>query len=75
MTDICLGRHREVIAELERLTVRRPDEGEVWILLAIALYRSDRISEAGQSSHRTFGKMLLKTFFSERAVVALSGTR
>jgi DNA-binding SARP family transcriptional activator len=47
-TDICLGRHREVIAELERLTVQRPNEGEVWMLLAIALYRSDRIPEAAE---------------------------
>jgi SARP family transcriptional regulator, regulator of embCAB operon len=45
-TDICLGWHREVIAELERLTLQRPNEGEVRMLLAIALYRSDRIPEA-----------------------------
>ena len=45
-TDICLGRHREVIAELEELTRQRPNEGEVWMLQAIALYRSDRIPEA-----------------------------
>jgi len=45
-TDICLGRHREVIAELEELTRQRPNEGEVWMLRAIALYRSDRIPEA-----------------------------
>lgn len=45
-TDIWLGRHREVIAELEELTRQRPNEGEVWMLRAIALYRSDRIPEA-----------------------------
>jgi DNA-binding SARP family transcriptional activator len=45
-SDICIGWHREVIAELERLTLQRPNEGEVWMLLAIALYRSDRIPEA-----------------------------
>jgi DNA-binding SARP family transcriptional activator len=51
-TDICLGWHREVIAELERLTAQRPNEGEVWMLLAIALYRSDRVPEAAAVCRR-----------------------
>jgi DNA-binding SARP family transcriptional activator len=51
-TDICLGWHREVIAGLERLTLQRPHEGEVWMLLATALYRSDRIPEAAEVCRR-----------------------
>jgi DNA-binding SARP family transcriptional activator len=47
-TDICLGSHREVIAELKRLTLERPNEGEVSMLLAIALYRSDLVPEAAE---------------------------
>jgi DNA-binding SARP family transcriptional activator len=50
--DICLGRHREVTAELRQLTLQRPNEGEVWMLLAIALYRSDRIPEAVEACQR-----------------------
>jgi DNA-binding SARP family transcriptional activator len=44
--DICLGRHREVIAKLQHLTDDRPEDGEVWALLATALYRSYRVREA-----------------------------
>jgi DNA-binding SARP family transcriptional activator len=49
---ICLGRHREMIAGLRELTRRRPDEGEVWILLATALYRSDLVPEAVEVCQR-----------------------
>jgi DNA-binding SARP family transcriptional activator len=49
---ICLGGHREVIAELEHLTSSRPDEGEAWMLLATALYRSYRELEAAEVCKR-----------------------
>jgi DNA-binding SARP family transcriptional activator len=49
---ICLGSHREVVAELKRLTRARPNEGEVSMLLAIALYRSDLVPEAAEACQR-----------------------
>jgi DNA-binding SARP family transcriptional activator len=45
-TRICLGGHREVISELDGLLVDRPEEGDVPVLLAVALYRSNRVPEA-----------------------------
>jgi DNA-binding SARP family transcriptional activator len=45
---ICAGGHREVIAELRRLFKERPHEGEVPMILATALYRSDRVPEAAK---------------------------
>jgi DNA-binding SARP family transcriptional activator len=45
-TRICLGGHREVISELGKLWNDRPDEGDIPMLLATALYRSDRIADA-----------------------------
>jgi len=50
--DICLGGHREVVAGLQHLTKSRPGEGEVWMLLATALYRSDRVPEAAEVCKR-----------------------
>jgi DNA-binding SARP family transcriptional activator len=45
---ICASGHREVIAELQRLVKARPNEGEIPMLLATALYRSDRVAEAAK---------------------------
>jgi DNA-binding SARP family transcriptional activator len=44
--DISLGWHREAAAELRQLTNDRRNDGEIGILLATALYRSDQIAEA-----------------------------
>jgi hypothetical protein len=49
---ICLGGHREVVAELRHLSTDRPGEGEIAILLATALYRSDLATEAAAVSQR-----------------------
>jgi DNA-binding SARP family transcriptional activator len=45
---ICTTGHREVIAELHRLVRDRPNEGEIPMLLATALYRSHRVAEAAK---------------------------
>ena len=41
-TTICLGGQREVIPELRELLSDRPDDGEIPMLLAVALYRSEQ---------------------------------
>lgn len=43
---ICLGRHREMLAELRQLAQRHPEEGVIAVLLATALYRSELTPEA-----------------------------
>jgi hypothetical protein len=45
-TAICLSTHREAVGELYPLTLRCPDEIELWAALGIALYRSRRPGEA-----------------------------
>jgi DNA-binding SARP family transcriptional activator len=50
--DICLGWLPEVIAELRQLAAKRPGEGEIPVLLATALYRSDMASEAAEVCQR-----------------------
>jgi DNA-binding SARP family transcriptional activator len=44
--EICLGRHREVVAELRQLTGFHPEELSIAMLLATALYRSQLLPEA-----------------------------
>ena len=51
-TAVSLGGHREVTAELRRLLKDRPGEGTIPMLLATALYRSDRIPEAAKVCER-----------------------
>jgi DNA-binding SARP family transcriptional activator len=48
-TGISLGRHREAIGTVRRLTRRWPGEGELWELLVHALYRSDRMADASDA--------------------------
>ena len=47
--EICLGRHREMVAELRQLARRHPEEGVVTALLATALYRSELVPEAAMT--------------------------
>ena len=50
--DICAGWHRELIAELRYLAADHPGEGEIPMLLATALYRSDMTPEAAEVCQR-----------------------
>jgi DNA-binding SARP family transcriptional activator len=50
--DVCTGWHREVIPELRQLAVERPGEGEIPMLLATVLYRSDMAPEAVEVCQR-----------------------
>lgn len=53
---ICTGWHREVIADLRRLAAARPGEGEVMMLLATTLYRSDMAAEAAEVCQRAIAE-------------------
>jgi WD40 repeat protein/DNA-binding SARP family transcriptional activator len=59
--DMDLGRHAEVIAELENLVAAQPLRERIRGQLMLALYRSDRQAEALQvyrDTHRMFGEEL-----------------
>lgn len=49
---VSLGRHREAVAELEQITREYPDEGAAPRLLAVALYRCERIGDAAAVCRR-----------------------
>lgn len=44
--EICLGRHREVVAELRQLAQLHPEELSIAMLLATSLYRSQLLTQA-----------------------------
>lgn len=44
--ELALGRHAELVGELETLIAERPLRERLWSLLMVALYRSDRQAEA-----------------------------
>jgi DNA-binding SARP family transcriptional activator len=44
--DLQMGRHRELVAELERLVREHPLRERLWAQLLLALYRSDRQADA-----------------------------
>ncbi len=50
--DLALGRHREVVAELERLVDSEPLHEGWWTRLMVALYRSDRQADALAAGRR-----------------------
>jgi DNA-binding SARP family transcriptional activator/WD40 repeat protein len=50
--DLALGRHLEVVAELERLVADQPLREGWWARLMMALYRSDRQAEALAAGRR-----------------------
>jgi hypothetical protein len=50
--EICLGWHREAITDLRHMSADRQGEGEITMLLATALYRSDRPTEAAAVCQR-----------------------
>ena len=56
--DISLGQHREATGELEALTLTWPEDGEVWRLLVICLYRSERPIEATRACRQAIRALL-----------------
>lgn len=50
--EIDLGRHREAVASLEALTAEYPLRERLWVLLMVALYRSERQGDALGAFHR-----------------------
>jgi DNA-binding SARP family transcriptional activator len=50
--DLALGRHAEVVGELESLTTRHPFREALWSQLMLALYRSGRQGEALEAFDR-----------------------
>lgn len=49
---VTLGRHREAVAELEQITREYPDEGAALRLLAVTLYRCERMGDAAAVCRR-----------------------
>jgi SARP family transcriptional regulator, regulator of embCAB operon len=45
-TDMTLGRHRHLLAELESLTGDHPTDCRLWHMYTLCLYRSGRVTEA-----------------------------
>lgn len=56
--DISLGQHREATGELEALAMTWPEDGEVWRLLVICLYRSERPIEATRACRQAIRALL-----------------
>jgi DNA-binding SARP family transcriptional activator len=56
--DISLGQHREATGELEALTMTWPEDGEMWRLLVICLYRSERPIEAARACRQAIGVLV-----------------
>jgi len=55
---VSLGRHHEAVAELEQITREYPDEGAAPRLLAVALYRCERIGDAAAVCRRAIENLL-----------------
>lgn len=51
-TELTLGRHTEIVAELRRATRRSPLREGLWAQLMLALYRDGRQAEALDAFHR-----------------------
>ncbi|MEU1589611.1 BTAD domain-containing putative transcriptional regulator [Micromonospora sp. NPDC005710] len=51
-TELTLGRHTEIVAELRRATRRSPLREGLWAQLMLALYRSGRQAEALDAFHQ-----------------------
>jgi DNA-binding SARP family transcriptional activator len=56
--DISLGQHREATGELEALVMTWPEDGEVWRLLVICLYRSERPIEATRACRQAIRSLV-----------------
>jgi DNA-binding SARP family transcriptional activator len=63
--DISLGQHCEAAGELEALAMTWPEDGEVWRLLVICLYRSERPIEAARACRQAI-RALVSQGLSDR---------
>jgi DNA-binding SARP family transcriptional activator len=55
--DLALGRHRQLVAELERLTTEHPFREHLLEQLMLALYRSGRQADALEAYRRGVGRL------------------
>ena len=55
--ELAVGRHREVVRELERLVAAHPDREDLLRLLMLALYRCGRQTEALDAYRRTSSRL------------------
>ena len=55
--DLALGRHADLVGELEALVARRPERGRLQAQLMLALYRAGRHGDA-LASYRTYRRRL-----------------
>ncbi|HEU4399485.1 MAG TPA: tetratricopeptide repeat protein [Actinomycetota bacterium] len=58
--DLQLGRHAELLPELELLAAQQPDHEGLRRLLALALYRSHRVDEAAETCRRGITRLLAR---------------
>jgi tetratricopeptide (TPR) repeat protein/DNA-binding SARP family transcriptional activator len=58
--DLAVGRHAELLPELELLTAQQPDHEGLRRLLALALYRSHRVDEAAETCRRGITRLLAR---------------
>ena len=68
--DISLGQHREATGELEALVMTWPEDGELWRLLVICLYRSERPIEAARACRQAI-EALVSQGLSDRHLLEL----
>ena len=55
--ELAVGRHREVVRELEQLVAAHPDREDLLRLLMLALYRCGRQTEALDAYRRTSSRL------------------
>ena len=60
LADLALGRHVEVVPELEELAERHPVRESFWILLMTALYRAGRQADALAAYRRARGLLVVE---------------
>ncbi|HEX8135677.1 MAG TPA: tetratricopeptide repeat protein, partial [Actinomycetes bacterium] len=58
--DLEVGRHAELLPELELLTAQQPDHEGLRRLLALALYRSHRVDEAAETCRHGITRLLAR---------------
>ena len=73
--ELALGRHREVVRELERLVTAHPDREDLLRLLMLALYRCGRQTEALDAYRRTSSAAASRTRLGAQPAAATARAR